>query len=181
MYYSKTVLHQIDHTIIVSKTYINESVWRGTGCDVRVSDLLSRHSTTWATHPAVFSLVTLEIGSCFLLRLSWTVTFLFYASCHSWDDRSVPLFWALLPLRWSFRNISLLAGTVIVLISTRIRAWASNSWLLYSFLANFYFSSDVSLLYSLLHIVARFGYVLEFPTLLSRVSHLPLIWVWNWE
>jgi hypothetical protein len=42
--------------------------------------------------PALFALVILEIGSCFLPRVTWTAVFLFYASCCSWDDGCVPLY-----------------------------------------------------------------------------------------
>jgi hypothetical protein len=44
------------------------------------------------TPPVLFALVILELGSRFLLRPSWTVILLFYASWHSWDDRLLPLY-----------------------------------------------------------------------------------------
>jgi hypothetical protein len=45
--------------------------------------------------PALFALVILEIGSCFLPEQAWTMILLLYTSCHSWDDRCVSLYPAL--------------------------------------------------------------------------------------
>jgi hypothetical protein len=52
--------------------------------------LLVRHSTVWATYPALFALIVLEIGSHFLPRPAWPMILLYYDSCCSWNDRSVP-------------------------------------------------------------------------------------------
>jgi hypothetical protein len=41
--------------------------------------------------PALSALVILVMGSCFLLRPSWTMI-LFYASHYSWDDRHAPTY-----------------------------------------------------------------------------------------
>jgi hypothetical protein len=48
--------------------------------------LARQDSAAWAIPLTLFALVILEIGSCFLLRPAWTSIFLFYASCHCWDD-----------------------------------------------------------------------------------------------
>jgi hypothetical protein len=42
------------------------------GFELRGSHLLSRRSTTWATLPALFILVTFKAGSCFMPRLAST-------------------------------------------------------------------------------------------------------------
>jgi hypothetical protein len=49
--------------------------------------MLVRCSTASAMPPALLALVILETESHFLPRLAWTAIFLFYASCHCWDDR----------------------------------------------------------------------------------------------
>jgi hypothetical protein len=60
------------------------------GLELRASNFLGRSSTVWATLLALFAMVILEIGSCSLLRLAWTVIFLYYAShCH-WDGKCIP-------------------------------------------------------------------------------------------
>jgi hypothetical protein len=91
--------------------------------------------------PALFALVILEIGGCFLPRPAWTMLLLFYASYHSWDDRCTPLprttvasHW----LRWSLANICLFwPWTMVLLISAsqlaRIMAWATNAQIEWSF------------------------------------------------
>jgi hypothetical protein len=68
--------------------------------------------------PALFTVVILEIGSCFLPRLAKTVILLFYTSSHSWDDRHVPPHPAFFLLRWGSQELSCLdwAGMVIFLI-----------------------------------------------------------------
>jgi hypothetical protein len=60
------------------------------GFELKALHLLDRHSTAWATHPALFALVILETGSQFLPRLAWTTILLFYTSCCDWDSRSAP-------------------------------------------------------------------------------------------
>jgi hypothetical protein len=73
-------------------------------CKLRASCSLGRHSTSWVTTPVLFALLVLEIGSCFLPRLTWTTVHLFYASfCHL---DATPSFF---PLRWYLTN--LFAGT----------------------------------------------------------------------
>jgi hypothetical protein len=54
--------------------------------ELKASCLLGGHSTTRTTPPVLFALVISEIGSRFSPRQAWTVIFLFYASCCSWDD-----------------------------------------------------------------------------------------------
>jgi hypothetical protein len=60
------------------------------GFELWASHLLGRCSTTWATL-ALLALVILEIGSPFLPRPAWSAFLLFYASCHSWGGRQVPV------------------------------------------------------------------------------------------
>jgi hypothetical protein len=60
------------------------------GFELGASHLLGRCSTAWASLPTLFAMVNLEMGSHFLPRLAWTVVLLFWASCHSWDDRRLP-------------------------------------------------------------------------------------------
>jgi hypothetical protein len=43
------------------------------GFELRDSHLLDKCSTTWATHPAIFSVVLLDIGSHSSVRPSWTI------------------------------------------------------------------------------------------------------------
>jgi hypothetical protein len=40
--------------------------------------------------PVLFTLVIFEIGSHFLLRLTWTMTLLSYTFHYNWDDRHAP-------------------------------------------------------------------------------------------
>jgi hypothetical protein len=47
------------------------------GIEVRALYLLGKCSTTQITLPALFALVTLEIGSCFKPGLAWTTVLLF--------------------------------------------------------------------------------------------------------
>jgi hypothetical protein len=54
---------------------------------LRTSQLLGRLSISWSTAPVFLAVVTLEIGSSFLLRLVQTLILLFYASHCSWEDR----------------------------------------------------------------------------------------------
>jgi hypothetical protein len=54
------------------------------------SCLLCKHSSAWASPPARFALVILEIESYFLPMWAWTIILLFYASRHCWNDRCVP-------------------------------------------------------------------------------------------
>jgi hypothetical protein len=48
------------------------------GFEFRPLHLPGRHSTAWATPPALSVLVILEIDSCFLPRLTWTSSFKLY-------------------------------------------------------------------------------------------------------
>jgi hypothetical protein len=48
------------------------------GFKLRALCLLGRHSTAWATPLALFALIILEIGSCFLPRAAWTMILLFF-------------------------------------------------------------------------------------------------------
>jgi hypothetical protein len=65
------------------------------GFELRTLHLLGRCSIAWAIPPALFTLIILEMGSCFLPRSAWTMTFPIYASqgfilCHSTGtDRTV--------------------------------------------------------------------------------------------
>jgi hypothetical protein len=59
------------------------------GFKLRTLSLMGRCFTTWATRPALFDLVTLETGSCFLPRLAWISILLCYTSHHSQDDRHI--------------------------------------------------------------------------------------------
>jgi hypothetical protein len=54
-----------------------------------VLHLLDRHFTSWATTLALFTLLILETGSCFLPRSAWTTILLFYTSHNHWGDRHV--------------------------------------------------------------------------------------------
>jgi hypothetical protein len=47
------------------------------GFELRALCLLGRWSNAWATPSVLFTLVILDIGFCFLLRLSWTMILLF--------------------------------------------------------------------------------------------------------
>jgi hypothetical protein len=47
------------------------------GFELRTFYLLDWSSTVWATPPALFTLVILEIRSCFLSWLAWTTILLF--------------------------------------------------------------------------------------------------------
>jgi hypothetical protein len=60
------------------------------GFELRASHLLSQPSTASATFPALYALIILELGFCFLPRLTWTVTLLFYTSHCSWNDSHAP-------------------------------------------------------------------------------------------
>jgi hypothetical protein len=52
--------------------------------------LLGRHSIAWATPPALFALVILETGPCFLPSLAWPTISLLYAFSCCWDDCTGP-------------------------------------------------------------------------------------------
>jgi hypothetical protein len=54
--------------------------------------ILTRHMlySVWAMPSALFALVILETGSCFLPGTVWTTVFRYHASCHSQDDRYIP-------------------------------------------------------------------------------------------
>jgi hypothetical protein len=66
-----------------------------------------------------FTLVNLEIGSCFLSRPAWTVILLFNASCLTWDDRHMALCPAFFSMEMGSHNIFYLhwPGTAILQIS----------------------------------------------------------------
>jgi hypothetical protein len=64
--------------------------WQLLGFQLRALCLLSWHSTTWTKPPALFALVILEIGFCFLCPGVWTLIFLFYSSHHCWRNRHTP-------------------------------------------------------------------------------------------
>jgi hypothetical protein len=64
--------------------------FRGARVWTRARHLLGNHYTSWASPPALFVVVILEIGSHFMSRPTWTMIPLFYASCCSQDDRYMP-------------------------------------------------------------------------------------------
>jgi hypothetical protein len=65
---------------VLGTLYLFSFFLGGTGVWTQGLHLLGRHSLVWATPPALFTLIILEIGSCFLLRQAWTVILLFYIS-----------------------------------------------------------------------------------------------------
>jgi hypothetical protein len=63
--------------------------------EIRALCFLGRHSINWATTLAVLLWWVWRLGltfivSCFLIKPNWKTIFLFYASCHHWNDRCVP-------------------------------------------------------------------------------------------
>jgi hypothetical protein len=85
----KTQLLCVRHCLALSFFFV--FIYLGVlGFELRASHLVVRHCTAWATLPAFFAPVILEIKSCFLHRWAWTEILLFLAShCH-WDDGWVP-------------------------------------------------------------------------------------------
>jgi hypothetical protein len=91
----------------------------GSGVWIWGFTLQGRCSTTWGTPPALFALVILELGSCFLFR-PWSsycrvsaVTGMTGMHHHA----------QLLPLRWGLANCPELLGTVILPILASCVAW----------------------------------------------------------
>jgi hypothetical protein len=69
-----------------------------TGFELSALHLLGRHSITWVTPPALFALVTFQVGSHILLRVSLRFQSSYLGLLYIWDERHVHHAW--LVLRW---------------------------------------------------------------------------------
>jgi hypothetical protein len=90
----------LDILVLPSFLFFFLSSFSSSSCTGVWTQGLGRHSTTWATPPALFALVTLELGSCILPRHTWTTILLFYASSHCWDNRPVPSLFSFFFFHW---------------------------------------------------------------------------------
>jgi hypothetical protein len=74
--------------------------------ELRALLLVGKHSYHLSHASSPFALLILEIGSCFLSVLVWTMIRLFRASHSSWDDRCEPPCLAFLPFRLGSLRLS---------------------------------------------------------------------------